>query len=225
MDQTYESVRRKSKIALVLLLLYGSFAVFQLRSHTYLFDGSDPWQEPEDDHHYGREPRLNLIVLIVFGGIAIAMIVILGELFVGSLPLFVVNQPRPTPHWIGLILIPTISTLARQDLFEAAINARKGKFDVCVGMTTGASIHLVHFVLPTLVLLAWMLDKNLSLLLDPFQSITLFLCAVTVTLACIAGKSYYLLGVALLVLYATLAITYWFYPGNSAYPGLNVACT
>ncbi|KAJ7686888.1 hypothetical protein B0H14DRAFT_3056600 [Mycena olivaceomarginata] len=105
------------------------------------------------------------------------MIVILAEFFVGALPLVLANQSKPTSHWIGLILIPLISTFAHscsnysmmgqssiqhlpgQDIFEAAINAREGRTETCVQMTTGASIHLVHFVLPSLVLLAWMLDK------------------------------------------------------------------
>ncbi|KAJ7187816.1 hypothetical protein C8R46DRAFT_1052681 [Mycena filopes] len=205
-------------ISLFLLPLYTGFGFFQLKSHPYLFEGEDALEED-------AEPSVNLVVAFGFGSAAIAILVIEGELLVGSLPQLISAQARPTTHWIGLILIPLVSTLARQDIFEAASNARKGRMELCVSMTTGASIHLVHFVLPVLVLLAWMLDKNLSLLLDPFQSITLFLSAIAVMFASMDGKGNYLLGMALLVLYTTLAISYWFYPGNNTYPGLKLSCS
>jgi Ca2+/H+ antiporter len=74
--------------------------------------------------------------------------------------------------------------------------AYKDKLDLSIGVAVGSSIQYVVaalapslakcgsrvalFIIPVLVLLGWCLDKPLSLLFDPFQSIVLFLSVLIV---------------------------------------------
>ncbi|KAJ6477960.1 hypothetical protein DFH09DRAFT_1467542 [Mycena vulgaris] len=78
-------------------------------------------------------------------------------------------------------------------------------------LSTGSSVNLALFIQPILVLLAWPMQKNLSLLYDPFESLTLFLSVIIVNHSLSTGKNLWLSGVILIGLYIIIATSFWFY--------------
>lgn len=63
-----------------------------------------------------------------------------------------------------------------------------------IGVAVGSSIQIALFVIPVLVLLAWALGKPLSLLFDPFESVTLFLAVLLANYTMQDGQSNWLEG-------------------------------
>ena len=71
--------------------------------------------------------------------------------------------------------------------------ASKGKFDLAMSVAVGSCIQISLFVIPLLILIAWGLDKPLTLLFDPVETIvrvrtvvvgrwlTIFQCSVAVS--------------------------------------------
>jgi hypothetical protein len=79
----------------------------------------------------------------------------------------------------------------------------------------GSSIQIALFVIPFIVTLGWILGHPLSLYFDPFESAALFLSVVTVNYVIADGKSNWLEGAILMVLYLIIAICVFFYSGES----------
>lgn len=83
------------------------------------------------------------------------------------------------------------------------------KIDLSMGVAVGSSIQISLFVIPFMVLLGWMMDKPLSLLFDPFESIVLFLSVILVNVTMQDGKSNWLEGWLLMLLYVIVGTVFW----------------
>lgn len=76
-------------------------------------------------------------------------------------------------EFIGLILLPIVGNAAEH--VTAVTVSVKDKLTLSLGVAVGSSIQISLFVIPFIVILAWILGKPLTLLFDPFESIVLFL--------------------------------------------------
>ena len=65
----------------------------------------------------------------------------------------------------------------------------KDKLTLSLGVAVGSSIQIALFVIPFIITLGWILNKPLTLLFDPLESIVLFLAVLTVNYAVQDGKS------------------------------------
>lgn len=92
-----------------------------------------------------------------------------AEHLVGSLEGLVAANPRVSKEFITLIVIPIISNAAEHT--TAVVVARKGKFDLAMSVAVGSCIQIALFVIPMLVLIAWGMDKPLTLLFDSLETI------------------------------------------------------
>ncbi|KAF8340727.1 Sodium/calcium exchanger protein-domain-containing protein [Cantharellus anzutake] len=115
-------------------------------------------------------------------------------------------------EWAGLILLPLLGDVA--ELVTAVSGSVKDKLDISIGVAVGSSIQIALFVLPFLVIWGWIIEKPLTFLFDPFESIVLFLAVLTVAFGISHGRSNWLEGVILLGLYCILATVFWWYPGS-----------
>jgi len=89
------------------------------------------------------------------------------------------------------------------------------KIDLSMGVAVGSSIQISLFVIPFMVILGWIMDKPLSLLFDEFESIVLFLSVILVNCTMADGRSNWLEGWLLMMLYIIVAVSFWFYPTAS----------
>ncbi|KAF9524823.1 Sodium/calcium exchanger protein-domain-containing protein [Crepidotus variabilis] len=125
-------------------------------------------------------------------------------------------------EWVGFILLPTISSVA--ECITAVRVSVKDELTLSVSVAVGSTIQTALFVIPFTVILAWITHKPLSLLMDPFQSMVLYIAVNTMGYVVADGKSNWLEGGILMCLYVIIAVTFWFYPGANL-PVSLTTCT
>ncbi|CAA7266985.1 unnamed protein product [Cyclocybe aegerita] len=125
-------------------------------------------------------------------------------------------------EWVGLILLPAVSSVA--ECITAVRVSVKDELSLSVSVAVGSTIQTALFVIPFTVVLGWITEKPLSLLMDPFQSMVLYIAVHTMNYVVADGKSNWLEGVILICLYIIIAVSFWFYPGSNISNSLAV-CT
>jgi len=176
-------------------------------------------EDAEAGHEEEEEevPQLNIPVLIC---LLIAVTVLVGfvaEWLVSALGGFTETSGVST-FWTGLILLPIVGNAAEH--VTAVTVAYKDKLDLAIGVAVGSSIQIALFVIPLLVIIAWGLDKPLSLLFDPFQSVVLFLTVLLANYTTADGRANFLEGYILISVYIMVAVSAWYYPSNAGASGL-----
>ena len=78
---------------------------------------------------------------------------------------------RLNKGWVSLILLPLVGNVA--DHVITVSHSVKKDLDLAISLAFGASVQMALLVIPFLVLFAWMMDKPLTLLFDPLESIIL----------------------------------------------------
>jgi Ca2+:H+ antiporter len=109
--------------------------------------------------------------------------------------------------FISAIVLPIVGNAAEHA--GAVVFAMKGKVDLALGVAIGSSTQVALCVLPLLVIIGWMIGKDLDLDFGGFEASTLFVSVVSVTFAIKDGKSNWLVGAALMTAYLIIAIAFW----------------
>ncbi|GAA6020072.1 hypothetical protein JCM10207_006777 [Rhodosporidiobolus poonsookiae] len=116
-------------------------------------------------------------------------------------------------EFVALILLPVVGNAAEH--VTAITVATKNKLDLSLAVAVGSSIQIALFVVPFLVILGWIIGQPLDLLFDPYETLLVFLCIVSVNWAISDNRSNWLEGMALMTTYVVMALVAWFYPGSS----------
>lgn len=87
--------------------------------------------------------------------------------------------------------------------------------DLAIGVAVGSSIQIALFVTPVIVLLGWILNKDMSLYFSLFETISLFVSAFIVNFLVLDGRSNYLEGALLIAAYVIIALAAFFYPDSN----------
>ncbi|KAK2873533.1 hypothetical protein FQN49_002273 [Arthroderma sp. PD_2] len=199
--------------AIILLIVYIMYLYFQLRSHSDLFEDSNA--ENGEVGHSGEaeeERTLNpyaasillLIVTVLVSGCA--------EYLVGSID-SIVEATSISRTFIGLILIPIVGNAAEH--VTAVVVACKNKMDLAIGVAIGSSLQIALFVTPFLVILGWIMDKDMTLHFQTFETVAFFLSGLVVTILIQDGKSNYLEGGLCLGMYVIIALGFYVYPDDA----------
>lgn len=93
--------------------------------------------------------------------------------------------------------------------------AWKGKVDLALGVAIGSSTQIAVCVLPFLVLLGWILGKDLDLNFGAYESACVFLTVVSVTFAIKDGESNWLVGATLICAYLIVSLGFWVHSNES----------
>lgn len=173
--------------AIVLLVVYVMYLVFQLKTHSYLFEESSEQENDGTEEQRVLTPVAAGIVLLLIT-VAVA---VCAEYLVDSID-SIVTTFGLSKTFIGLILLPIVGNAAEH--VTAVVVAYKSKMDLAIGVAIGSSLQIALFVTPFLVILGWVMDRDMTLHFDPFETITFFLSMLVVTLLIMDGKSNYLEG-------------------------------
>ncbi|KAI0775305.1 Sodium/calcium exchanger protein-domain-containing protein [Trametes elegans] len=166
-----------------------------------------------------RQEEMSWTLTIILLLVVAVLVSITAEWMVDSMDHVSTNISK---EWIGLILLPTVSSIAE---CVTAINVSvKDQLTLSISVAVGSTIQTALFVIPVMVILGWILDKPLALLFDPFESVVLYISVHTMSYVVADGKSNWLEGVILVCLYIVIAVTFWFYPGSNFSTNLAV-CT
>lgn len=193
--------------AIVLLILYVLYLLFQLRTHASLFDAEQAANDEADADEPQMGPVAAAIVLVVVT-IAVA---VCAEYLVDSIDALV-ETAHISKTFIGLILLPIVGNAAEH--VTAVVVAVKDKMDLAMGVAIGSSMQIALLVTPFLVILGWIMDVDMTLHFETFETVVFFLSVLVVTYVIQDGKSNFLEGAMLLGLYFIIALAFLVYPDS-----------
>lgn len=238
-------------VSILLLMVYGCYLFFQLKSHNKMFsepsekvetrhvgkkfknavvperfrrqdsldriaNGTDipPPQEQRqdgddnDDDEDQEEPQLSVIVAVGLLAASTVLVALNAEFLVDSIN-DVTCGGGISKNFVGLILLPIVGNAAEHATAVAV--AIKDKMDLAIGVAVGSSMQIALLVLPFVVVLGWIIGKDdMTLFFDGFQITVLFVTVLLVNYLIQDGKSHWLEGVLLMVLYIIIAIAAWY---------------
>ncbi|KAF8905112.1 Sodium/calcium exchanger protein-domain-containing protein [Gymnopilus junonius] len=157
-----------------------------------------------------KQPQLSwfltiLLLIVVTGAVAVTVDWLVAAMDEISMTI--------SKEWVGLILLPAISSVA--EIITAVKVSVKDEVSLSISVAVGSTIQTALLVIPFTVILAWITHKPLSLLMDPFQSMVLYIAVNTMGYVVADGKSNWLEGVILICLYIIIAVSFWFYPAST----------
>lgn len=144
--------------AIILLLLYVLYLVFQLRTHSNLFDAER--QAAADDEDEDDEPCMGAVAAAVVLVVVTILVAICAEYLVGSIDA-IVESAHISKAFIGLILIPIVGNAAEH--VTAVVVALRDKMDLAMGVAIGSSIQIALGVTPFLVIVGWIIGQDMTL--------------------------------------------------------------
>lgn len=147
----------------------------------------------------------SIILLLICTG----LVAVCADFLVDSINYIVANTAIGET-FIGLILLPIIGNAAEH--VTAVTVATKNKMDLAIGVAVGSSIQIALFVTPFVVLLGWILGRDMGLYFSLFETMTLFVSAFIVNFLVLDGRSNYLEGALLMAAYTIIAFAAFFYP-------------
>jgi len=109
--------------------------------------------------------------------------------------------------FIGMILLPIVSNAAEH--VTSVWMAAKGRMEMPIGICIGSSIQISTFVIPLLVVIGYITGHDFTLFFDDFATVTLFVSVILVNQLIMDGKTHYMEGMILVVLYIIVAIAYY----------------
>ena len=163
--------------ALILLFLYVLYLVFQLYSHTFLFTENENSQGGDDDDGEAQpEEEEPHILNPLAAGIALVLVTVCvavcAEFLVDSID-SIVETAHISKTFIGLILLPIVGNAAEH--VTAVVVSYKGKMDLALGVAIGSSMQIALLVTPFLVVLGWMMNREMTLRFETFETVVFFL--------------------------------------------------
>ncbi|ORX39898.1 Sodium/calcium exchanger protein-domain-containing protein [Kockovaella imperatae] len=183
--------------AIILLLTYIGYLIFQLRTHSQLFEAEDSGEE--------ETPAMDMWSAGIWLLIITVITAFCADILVGS-----IDETAQAWHipkrFIGLILLPLVGNAAEH--VTSVWMATKNKMELVIGVSVGSSIQIAAGMIPLLVIIAWPLNKELTLFFANFETIVLFVSVMLVNLLLQDGRSNYMEGMMLLSLYGVIALSY-----------------
>lgn len=192
-----------------------------VRPGTLVYNEADALRKDAIEEH--KAPVMSRTAAIMILLISTGLVAFCAELLVEAIPDMVANT-SVSPTFIGLIVLPIVGNAAEH--VTAVAMAMKNKMDLAIGIAVGSSIQIALFITPVVVLLGWILDKDMSLYFNLFETVSLFVTAFVINFLILDGRSNYLEGSLLIAAYVIIAVAAYFYPsaaGESLLGGAGVA--
>jgi Ca2+:H+ antiporter len=194
-------------IAVVLLLAYGLYLLFSLKTHPGAFASVDTGDEA---HHEGKQWSMARAVGSLIGASVLAAW--MSEILVGAAE-GTGKSLGMTQTFIGIVFLAIVGGAAESG--SAIAMARKNKVDLSVGIALGSSIQIALFVAPVLVLLSYFIaPQPLELSFNRAETGSLFMGVLIGTLVCGDGQSNWYKGVQLVTVYTIIALMFYFLPAT-----------
>ncbi|KAJ5972558.1 uncharacterized protein N7479_002476 [Penicillium vulpinum] len=163
-------------------------------------------EDPDDDT---EKPQLSVMVAILTLIISTAFVATCAEFMVESIDALTATG-NIGETFVGLILLPIVGNAAEHA--TAVTVACKDKMDLAIGVAVGSSMQIALLVLPLIIVLGWIIGvEDMTLNFDGFQVIVLFMSVLLVNYLIGDGKSHWLEGVLLMMMYLIIALAAWFF--------------
>ncbi|KAF4337480.1 acid phosphatase [Fusarium beomiforme] len=181
---------------------------------------NDPEYDRGEHQHISRTSAIILLVS------STGLVAVCAEFMVNSINDVVAGGSGICEAFIDLILLSLVGNAAEHVTAVTAVTvAMKNKMDLAIGVAVGSSTQIAIFVTPLVVILGWIMDKEMSLLFTLFETVSMFVSAFIVNFLVLDGRSNYLEGALLISAYIIIAVVGFFYLSKEANPiggGVNL---
>lgn len=186
-------------VSVAVLVMYG---LVILHSFTSKSPTGDPHAR-EAHAPAGWSTTHALVVLVV----AVGFIALLSEFLVGAVEP-VTKSLGLSEFFLGIILIPLVGNAAEH--FVAVQVAAKNKLDLSLSIAIGSSLQIALFVAPLLVFISIAMGHTMPLEFTSYEVLAVTAASLIAALVSLDGRSNWLEGAMLLVLYSILAVGFFF---------------
>jgi Ca2+:H+ antiporter len=189
-------------LSVLLIVTYGLGLLFSLKTHREFFG--------EADHAEVGEVQLPLnLALATLVGVTV-FVALVSEVFVES-----VQQAATaiglSPAFVGFIVVALVGGAA--EMVTAFSAARKDRLDLSVGVALGSAAQIALFVAPVLVLVSYVIGPMPMDLQFWRGAVAMMLIAtMTASLVTNTGRSAWFVGVLVVTVYLTFALTLYLLP-------------
>ncbi|KAJ2743960.1 hypothetical protein GGI20_003341 [Coemansia sp. BCRC 34301] len=149
---------------------------------------------------------------------ASALLTIISGLVALSSDVLVDSVQELTAHYnishtfVGMILLPIAANAAEHTMSVTV--AIRNKMDLCITVAVGSSMQMTLFVLPLLIIIAWVLNRPLTLFFDDFETTTMLISVLVINYLIMNGRSNWLKGAMLLSSYFIVVLAFFLYPNE-----------
>jgi Ca2+:H+ antiporter len=193
-------------VAGVLLVSYGLYLFFSLKTHAAAFKSVEPGVE--GGHEHGAAWSLPRAVLTLIGASVLAAL--MSEVLVGAAD-ETGKALGMSQVFIGIVFLAIVGGAAESG--SAIAVARKNKMDLSVGIALGSSIQIALFVAPALVFASYFIGPQpLELSFSRPEVGSLFFGVFIGALVLGDGRSNWFKGVQLMTVYTIIALMFYFMP-------------
>jgi Ca2+:H+ antiporter len=168
----------------------------------------------DDDDDDDDEPEISHTTAVILLLTSTGLVALCAEFMVDSIRDVVGAGSVISEAFIGLILLPIVGNAAEH--VTAVTVAMKNKMDLAIGVALGSSIQIAIFVTPLVVIIGWIMNKEMSLYFTLFETVSMFVSAFIVNFLVLDGRSNYLEGALLCSAYVIIAVAAFFYPNAEA---------
>jgi Ca2+:H+ antiporter len=192
-------------VAIVLLITYGLYLLFMLKTHPEFFSAASG----QEEHHVEGEqwglPR-------AVGSLLVASVLAawMSEILVGAAE-GTGKSLGMSQTFIGLVFLAIVGGAAESG--SAIAMARKNKIDLTVGIALGSCIQIALFVAAALVLVSYAVaPRPLELSFGRAELGSMFLAVLIGAMISGDGRSNWYKGVQLITVYVIIAFLFYFTP-------------
>ena len=189
----------------LLIVAYALGLVFSLGTHRELFASAE--------HASGGDAPWPVAIALTTLAIATVLAALVSEVFVESVQQAAASLGM-TPAFVGFIVVALVGGAA--EMVSAFSGARRDRLDLSVGIALGSATQIALFVGPVLVLLSYLLGPtSMDLRFWPGAIAMMFIATLIAALVTSGGRSAWFVGVLLLTVYLTFAMTLYLLPPPS----------
>ncbi|EPS38114.1 hypothetical protein H072_8122 [Dactylellina haptotyla CBS 200.50] len=197
-------------VSVGLLISYGCFLFFQLKTHNTAFHHVLEKAEHADADGHKEKYRRKLSLLEAL------FLTLLGLTFVSFAAYFMVQEIPAivergvSDQFMGLILVPLVEKAAEH--LTALDEAWDRQMDLALSHCLGATIQTALLVAPVVVIVGWIAKLDMDLNFEYFMAFSLLLAVLVVGNFVRDRKTNWLEGTFLLKVYFIVAVAAFFYP-------------
>jgi len=192
-------------LAIVLLIGYGLYLFFMIKTHPEFFKSSA--SEEQHEEHEERWSKSKAIIFLVGASVLAAF---MSEVLVGAAE-GTGEALGMSATFIGIVFLAIVGGAAES--LSAITVAKKNKMDLSVGILLGSCIQITLFIAPLLVLISLIISPEPLFLSFPQAQVGALFFAVLIGMVVVAdGKSNWYKGIQLIAVYLIIALMFFFMP-------------
>ncbi|KAF3935408.1 hypothetical protein ABW20_dc0103504 [Dactylellina cionopaga] len=195
-----------------LLVSYICFIIFQLKTHHSAFHQTIERAESQNHHKHRKQQyrrKLSVLEAIVFMLIGLTLVSFCAYFMVQIIP-NIVEKQNVSELFLGLILVPVIEKAAEHlTTLSQAINNQQ---TLAISRCLGGTVQTALLVTPLVVLVGWAANLEMDLKFEFFIVFSLLLAVLIVGNFLRDGKTHWLEGLFLLMVYLVIATAAIYYP-------------